>query len=121
MSDDRMDRLERRLQLLEEQVRELAGKRGIREAGREAGTLRSGEPERQPRRPAPGTGSDTAPRVPSELPRFPAFPLPRCIHNNIPAIVADKKFANVPASIARIPSWARSRFRSGTSAPIPPS
>lgn len=45
----------------------------------------------------------------------------RPLHNKIPAIVADKKFARVPASIARIPSRARSRFRSGTRAPIPPS
>ena len=75
MSDDRIDRLERRLQLLEEQVRELVGKRGSREAGREADTLRSREPERPPRGPAPDTGSHTAKRLPSPRPRFPASPL----------------------------------------------
>ena len=42
-------------------------------------------------------------------------------HSRIPAIVAERKFASVPASIARRPSRARSRFRSGASAPMPPS
>ena len=46
--------------------------------------------------------------------RLPAF------HSRIPASVADRKFASVPASIARKPSRARSCFRSGTSAPMPP-
>src|SRR5213592_3909728 len=41
-------------------------------------------------------------------------------HNSIPASVADRKFASVPAIMARNPSRARSCLRSGTSAPIPP-
>src|SRR6266853_85198 len=41
-------------------------------------------------------------------------------HNNIPANVADKKFASVPAIIARNPSFARSCLRLGASAPMPP-
>src|SRR2546426_970637 len=41
-------------------------------------------------------------------------------HNRIPASVADRKFASVPAIIARNPSLARSCLRSGTSAPMPP-
>src|SRR5881296_2584075 len=46
------------------------------------------------------------------------FPLPR--HNSIPASVADRKFASVPAIMARNPRRARSCLRSGASAPIPP-
>src|SRR2546427_2024589 len=41
-------------------------------------------------------------------------------HSNIPASVADRKFASVPAIIARNPSRARSCLRSGASAPMPP-
>src|SRR4051794_40423543 len=39
---------------------------------------------------------------------------------SIPAIVAVRKFANVPANIARIPSLARSPRRDGASDPMPP-
>src|SRR5207249_7871427 len=46
--------------------------------------------------------------------------VPLLRHNRIPASVADRKFASVPAIMARNPSRARSCFRSGTSAPIPP-
>src|SRR6266704_5009912 len=50
------------------------------------------------------------------------FPLPGPCdrHNSIPASVADKKFARVPAIIARKPSFARSCLRFGASAPMPP-
>ena len=41
-------------------------------------------------------------------------------YSSIPAIVAVRKLANVPASIARRPSRARSWRRSGASAPMPP-
>src|SRR5438445_2814730 len=41
-------------------------------------------------------------------------------HSRIPANVADRKFASVPAIIARKPSRARSCLRSGASAPMPP-
>src|SRR2546422_3721745 len=41
-------------------------------------------------------------------------------HSNIPASVADRKFASVPAIMARNPSRARSCLRSGASAPMPP-
>src|SRR3989454_12392602 len=44
----------------------------------------------------------------------------RVAHNRMPANVADRKFASVPAIIARNPSGARSCLRSGTSAPMPP-
>src|SRR6267143_2254248 len=44
----------------------------------------------------------------------------RVAHSSIPASVADRKFASVPAIMARNPSRARSCFRSGTSAPMPP-
>ena len=44
----------------------------------------------------------------------------QAFHNRIPAIQAERKFARVPASIARKPSRARSAFRLGASAPIPP-
>src|SRR5207245_67530 len=44
----------------------------------------------------------------------------RVAHNRMPASVADRKFARVPAIIARNPSRARSCLRSGTSAPMPP-
>src|SRR5207244_3747718 len=40
--------------------------------------------------------------------------------SSIPASVADRKFASVPAIMARKPSRARSCLRSGTSAPMPP-
>src|SRR5207248_288141 len=46
--------------------------------------------------------------------------VPLLRHNRIPASVADRKFASVPAIMARNPSRARSCFRSGTSAPMPP-
>src|SRR5207248_1700208 len=49
----------------------------------------------------------------------PRSPLPG-FHSSIPARVADRKFASVPAIIARNPRSARSCFRSGASAPIPP-
>src|SRR2546422_7531891 len=49
----------------------------------------------------------------------PRSPLP-VSHNRIPANVADRKFATVPAIMARNPSRARSCLRSGTSAPMPP-
>src|SRR5207249_4334461 len=49
----------------------------------------------------------------------PRSPLP-APHSRIPASVADRKFASVPAIIARNPSRARSCLRSGTSAPMPP-
>src|SRR5439155_12246176 len=49
----------------------------------------------------------------------PRSPLP-VRHNRIPANVADRKFASVPAIMARNPSRARSCLRSGTSAPMPP-
>src|SRR5881396_3527648 len=49
----------------------------------------------------------------------PRSPLPAA-HSSIPASVADRKFASVPAIMARNPSRARSCLRSGTSAPIPP-
>src|SRR6185436_10805689 len=42
------------------------------------------------------------------------------IQSSRPASVAERKLASVPAIIARNPSRARSCFRSGTSAPIPP-
>ena len=42
-------------------------------------------------------------------------------HRRMPAIVAERKLASVPAIMARKPSRARSRFRSGASAPMPPS
>src|SRR5207247_1129111 len=41
-------------------------------------------------------------------------------HSRIPASVADKKFASIPAIMARNPSRARSCLRSGASAPMPP-
>src|SRR5438105_9024919 len=41
-------------------------------------------------------------------------------HINIPAIQADMKLAIVPAATAFIPSRARSDFRDGASAPMPP-
>ena len=44
----------------------------------------------------------------------------RVAHSNMPAIEADIKFAMVPASMARTPSRANSRFLFGASAPIPP-
>src|SRR5205823_4728066 len=48
-------------------------------------------------------------------------PLPRLSrHKSMPARVADKKLARVPAIMARNPSRARSCLRSGASAPIPP-
>src|SRR5437867_5788246 len=49
----------------------------------------------------------------------PRSPLPAA-HSNIPASVADRKFASVPAIMARNPSRARSCLRSGASAPMPP-
>src|SRR5439155_9538845 len=52
------------------------------------------------------------PRPPSPLP-FPHF-------SRIPASVAERKFASVPAIIARNPSRARSCLRSGARAPMPP-
>src|SRR5690349_16364272 len=42
------------------------------------------------------------------------------LHSSIPASVADRKFASVPAIIARNPRRARSCFRSGARAPMPP-
>src|SRR6185503_10897464 len=41
-------------------------------------------------------------------------------HNRMPASVAERKLARVPAIIARRPSRARSCLRSGASAPMPP-
>src|SRR5229473_6498534 len=41
-------------------------------------------------------------------------------HSRMPASVADKKLASVPAIMARNPSRARSCLRSGASAPMPP-
>src|SRR5207248_6340725 len=41
-------------------------------------------------------------------------------HSRIPASVADRKLASVPAIMARKPSRARSCLRSGTRAPMPP-
>src|SRR5258705_273066 len=41
-------------------------------------------------------------------------------HNRMPASVAERKLASVPAIMARNPSRARSCLRSGASAPIPP-
>ena len=41
-------------------------------------------------------------------------------HSRIPASVADRKLASVPAIIARKPRRARSCLRSGASAPMPP-
>src|SRR5215831_4010634 len=45
---------------------------------------------------------------------------PPATHSRIPARVAERKFASVPASMARKPRRARSCLRSGASAPIPP-
>ena len=42
------------------------------------------------------------------------------IYNKMPAIQADMKFASVPTTIAFTPRRARSDFREGASAPIPP-
>src|SRR5882672_12795006 len=41
-------------------------------------------------------------------------------HNSMPASVAERKLASVPAIIARKPSLARSCLRLGASAPMPP-
>src|SRR6185503_1454717 len=41
-------------------------------------------------------------------------------HNRMPARVAERKLASVPAIMARRPSRARSCLRSGASAPMPP-
>ena len=41
-------------------------------------------------------------------------------YSNIPAMVAVRKFASVPASIARRPRRARSPRREGASEPMPP-
>ena len=41
-------------------------------------------------------------------------------HKRMPASVAERKFASVPAIIARNPRRARSCLRSGASAPMPP-
>ena len=51
-------------------------------------------------------------------PRPSAFALPH--YSRIPASVAERKFASVPAIIARNPRRARSCFRSGARAPMPP-
>src|SRR5437763_2143790 len=51
---------------------------------------------------------------------LPPFPVPLPRHKSMPARVADKKLARVPAIMARNPSRARSCLRSGASAPIPP-
>ena len=73
-----------------------------------------GRPAAEPRR-----GSPRRPRRSSRSPRAGGPPCGG--HSRIPAIVADRKLASVPASMARKPSRARSRFRSGASAPMPPS
>src|SRR5690349_8738889 len=44
----------------------------------------------------------------------------RLAHSSMPASVADRKFASVPAIMARKPSFARSCLRFGASAPMPP-
>src|SRR5258706_9790409 len=44
----------------------------------------------------------------------------RRVHNSMPARVAERKLASVPAIMARRPSRARSCLRSGAKAPIPP-
>src|SRR5882762_2160394 len=44
----------------------------------------------------------------------------RFAHSSMPASVAERKFASVPAIMARNPSRARSCLRSGASAPMPP-
>src|SRR6186713_303160 len=49
-----------------------------------------------------------------------AIELRLCAHSSIPAMVAVRKLAKVPASIARSPRRARSWRRSGASAPMPP-
>ena len=78
MSEDRIDRLERRLTVLEEQMREMAGKRGSGEAGRETGTRGGGEAGRLS---TPGKsdfvhGTIAASKPPtSPPPRVPASPL----------------------------------------------
>src|SRR5207244_12614542 len=41
-------------------------------------------------------------------------------HNSIPASVAARKFASVPAIMTRNPRRARAGLRAGTSAPMPP-
>ena len=64
----------------------------------------------------PGLMRGATAREPAEPPQRRA----RRRHSSIPAIVAERKFASVPASMARKPSRARSPLRSGASAPMPP-
>src|SRR5205823_1667030 len=51
---------------------------------------------------------------------FPVSRVPFPGHSSMPARVAERKFASVPAIMARKPRRARSCLRSGTRAPIPP-
>jgi len=61
-------------------------------------------------------GGGTLPQPPATL----QLSNPATHYSSIPAIVAVKKFANVPASIARIPRRARSPRLVGASDPMPP-
>src|SRR2546426_69437 len=89
-------------------------------------------PERESDAPG-GVGDDQRPYAearkyahgqPAPLPGPPSppplAPPPRPCHSSIPASVADRKLASVPASMARRPSRARSCLRLGARAPIPP-
>ena len=96
---------------------------------REAGNLGVRDPHRSPsrsaRRPETRSEDDRGSRFQMPEPRShrAAAPPPRRhrAHSRMPAIVADRKLASVPASMARKPRRARSSFRSGASAPMPPS
>jgi uncharacterized membrane protein len=75
---DRIERLERRLTELEEQVRELVGKRGSGDAGTDVGQRGSGEAGKQRAQREPVTSEATIPPSRSQAsppPRFPASPL----------------------------------------------
>ena len=107
-------------------------------AGRgEAGDLRVRKADRIPHRigeaAEPGAEDDRDPGLERAEPppdgvgrlgrpplRTSRAPHPLLGHSNVPASVAERKFASVPAIMARNPSRARSCLRSGTSAPIPP-
>ena len=59
-------------------------------------------------------------RLQLSAPLYVVFRVLNLAHSSIPAIQADMKFAMVPQATALRPSRARSDFRVGASAPMPP-
>src|SRR5258705_10021429 len=71
-------------------------------------------------KPEPGAEDDRDPGLPGSQLLADGVQRRADTHNSMPARVAERKLASVPAIIARKPRRAKSRLRSGASAPNPP-